>query len=868
MKKFIFPRVFDNNASTLAFPLGGIGTGTISLGSRGQLKDWEIFSKPDKGRTPRHSLAMIWVGSPDKKTDCRILEACIQPPYEGVCGLGRGNLPGLPRFRKTEFTGNYPFATVRFHQPDFPVQLSLEAFNPMIPLDIENSSLPIAVLRYTVENKTSKNQRVCLAYSLTNFNDQHHCYSNFARTAQNLKAVRLSYKDGSIHKIDGTVCIGTDGTNARILPNWNNSKDRDEAMAFWDYFSKFGKLSEPKKDYTAATASVASDFMLKPKCSKQVTFYITWHFSRRTIGACAWNNWQHSPTDDTTNIGNYYAGQYTDAWDAMKKIVPRLPKLEKETRKFVSTLAKSSLPPAVLDAVSANMSTIRTQTIFRTANGRFHGFEGCTDKSGAGFGDCHHVYNYETATGSLFPQIAGSFLDTILFINTDENGINSFRTILPVEANKVNKITIPVPNGLKGWLQLPIGTKRINKVAADGTLGTIVRLYRYWQLTGNTKQLKKFWPAVKNIFAFTWKKNSWDGDMDGVLEGVQHNTYDCEFYGPNPLCTNWYLAALNAATKMADELNDCDFADKCRKLFTNGSKWVDKNLFNGEYYKQIVKSIPANKINPVFETRTGARNRRNPYHQIENGCLIDQVVGQYFAHICNLGYILNRTNIKKALSSILKYNFKENFYGHQSTQRCYALNNEAGVVVCSYPHNDRPELPMPYINEIMTGFEYQLAAHLIYEGMIQHGLKIVESIRNRFDGLKRNCWDEAEYGHHYARAMASWALLPALSGFQWSAIENSLKFDPKINQNNFSTFFITPTCWGTYSQKNLVGKPEFEIKILYGNLILNQLCLPIKGKSFKKFRLNGKIIKSTECCASGLKFTKLKLKQNDVLSIK
>ena len=421
--RFPFPRkISGSDSQTVRFPVGGIGTGTISIDANGRLCDWEIFSRPDKGKSPRHSMTTIYVSSKNgKNSQARVVEGLIQPPYNGSKGLGRNNLPGLSRFENTSFSAVYPFANIDFFQRGFPVEISLEAFNPIVPLDVNASSLPIVILSYRVTNKTKVSQKCCMAHSLTNFMNEQYCTNNKIVKNKNLKAVQLFYKDKhSGHKIDGSICISADGPKVQVLPNWDNSEDRDEGLAFWDQFSKYGQLPESQKKLTASTGSVASSFTLKPNQTKIIRFYITWHFKHRTLGWCGWE--KTGSKYFYTDVGNHYALQYKDAWDAMNKIVPRIGELENKSRLFVDNLKKSSLPPEVLDALFANMSTLRTQTMFRTADGKFHGFEGCDDTVGCCEGDCNHVYNYELATSSLFPQITRSLISTALFENTDNRG--------------------------------------------------------------------------------------------------------------------------------------------------------------------------------------------------------------------------------------------------------------------------------------------------------------------------------------------------------------------------------------------------------------------------------------------------------------
>jgi len=151
----------------IAFPLGGIGTGTVSLGGFGNLRDWEIFNRPNKGSTLPFTFGALRVTA-GGKTTARILERELLPPFEESHGLGRDRAAGLPRFREVVFTGSYPFAEIAFQDSASPVEVSLEAFNPMIPLDVERSSLPVAILTYRVRSRSQAQLDAALAFSAMN----------------------------------------------------------------------------------------------------------------------------------------------------------------------------------------------------------------------------------------------------------------------------------------------------------------------------------------------------------------------------------------------------------------------------------------------------------------------------------------------------------------------------------------------------------------------------------------------------------------------------------------------------------------------------------------------------------------------------
>lgn len=258
---------------------------------------------------------------------------------------------------------------------------------------------------------------------------------------------------------------------------------------------------------------------------------------------------------------------------------------------------------------------------------------------------------------------------------------------------------------------------------------------------------------------FAWLPGGWDADKDGVMEGAQHNTYDVEFFGPNPLCTVWYLAALAAVAKMARLVGDEVFARTCDDLRARGREWVDRNLYNGRYYFQQEMPPPAQPA-PMTALTGEAANPR-PRFQVGKGCLIDQLCGQYKANRVGLGDLLDRFHIQTALASIFQYNYRANFRDHYNNMRTFATADESGTLICAYPEGERPEEPFPYWAECMTGFEYQLAVLLLDYGLKKEAVQVVEAVRGRHNGANRNPFNEPECGSYYARAMASWALLDA-----------------------------------------------------------------------------------------------------------
>ena len=339
--------------------------------------------------------------------------------------------------------------------------------------------------------------------------------------------------------------------------------------------------------------------------------------------------------------------------------------------------------------------------------------------------------------------------------------------------------------------------------------------------------LRRYWPKARKTLEYCWIPKGWDGDQDGVMEGAQHHTLDTEYFGPNPLCAGWYLGALRAAEEMARFLGDQEFTSKCRRLFRSGSKWIDENLFNGEYYEQQIVA-PGKRSNVADGLLASADiDLKEPHFQLGSGCLVDQLAGQFMAHVCGLGYLLKPTHVRKTLRSIFKYNRRENMFGHLNYRNSFVLNEESAMLIAVYPKGDRPKIPVPGQADVMTGFEYTAAVHMLQEGLTKQGLICIKDIRDRYDGKKRSPFNEAECGHHYGRAMANWAAVTTLTGFQYSGVTKSMTFAATDEPSTF--FWSNGYAWGTMTQRPAKSSTRVELKVLFGRLELKTLELTGKG---------------------------------------
>ncbi len=797
-------RTFPDTASQVAFLLGGIGTGNFSIGARGELRDWEIFGTPGKGNFIPNTFFAIHVSGEGIQPVAKILESQIHPPYSKPRGFLDHEAAGLPRFERSSARGEYPFFWVELADKDVPARVELEAYTPLVPLDADASGLPIGVLRYRVHNPNTFPIQVSVAGSLGNVTsmiDYHrHTWQWFDAADKNVNEFRddsvlrgLFFRPATLGSESlhyGTMSLTTAAADVTHKRSWLRGGWHDGIQDFWDDFREDGRL-EAESVYTQAdakdvhddqTGSLAIHKEIRPGSEEIFEFQIAWHFPNRVR---SWSKRMYDtevrakaelplPAGEYPTVRKRYAG-FGDAWRVARHYSDNATALESASRQFHRAMFSSSLPWFVVDAVTANIAAVRSPTCIWLEDGNFLAWEGCFDEEGSCEGTCTHVWNYAQTIAYLFPALERQMRRNEYLVETYKNGKMNFRTY---------QIW-----GMPGQDHEP---------AADGQLGPQVRLYREWLLSCDQDFLDEVWPAAQATLEYAFER--WDSDADFVLDRDQFNTYDINFHGPNSMVNSIFLAALLAGEKLAAHQGDEASAARYRAAFEAGRAKTDELLWGDGYYVQ--------QISDVDEYR----------YQYGNGCLSDQIFGQTLAHLVGLGHVLPKQHVAEAIRAVFQNNFRTSFVNHQNPQRTYALGDEAGLVLCSWPRGGRPKIPFPYSDEVWTGIEYQVATNLVYEGMLSEALTLVLAVRQRHDGVKRNPWNEAECGHHYARSLASYGLLVALSGFQCDVSSGRLGFDPQLETDEFTCFFAAGTGWGSYHRKLVDDIWVEEIELLGGHL--------------------------------------------------
>ena len=838
-----------SKTTQISFPLGGIGSGAVGLAGNGRLVDWEIFNRPNKGSVNGFSHFAIRAEANGEMLDARILHGDLVAPYQGELhaphfqslgwGPRREYMTGLPHFADLTFQGEYPIATLAFADSRFPGSVTLDAFSPLIPLNDRDSSLPAAFFAYTITNTTHQTLDYTLVGVLANPLPANNLNSVASQEwGQTLHLRSDSLEPGTPHFGDLTLATDaglTRDTQVSWQEYWFRGVWFDSLEVYWKDLTTPGpfqnRLYPPERAGKANEGMLAVHFQLAPGESRTVRYVISWSFP-----TCDnyWKPDQTLPEGVNPTWQNYYATVWPDSLASARYALAEWDRLFTETDQFRRALFASSLPPAALDAISANLAILKSPTVLRLEDGTFYGWEGCHPDAGCCEGSCTHVWNYQQTLPFLFPALERSMREADFQYNIRPDGGMAFR------------------------LQLPIGARRWEfRPCADGQFGGVLKTYRDWKICGDTAWLRKLWPAVQQSLEFAWhpqNEDRWDPEKSGVLWGRQHHTLDMELFEPNAWLTGIYLAALKAAAEMAEHLGDSDAAAEYRTIFAKGKRWADTHLFNGEYYVQridlndraIVEAFAGDESvlmgGSTMEAYWDAEHQEIKY-QIGEGSSIDQVLGQWHASLYGLGEIFDPAQVRSANAAIYKYNFIPVMGEVYNPCRIYCLNDEGGLVICAWPTGvSKPTIPAPYSQETMNGFEYAAAIHMIMDGLVDEGMRCVAAIRARYDGERRNPWNEFECGSNYARSMAAYALLNAFSGFQFDMVHQELGFAPvRLQNGHFRCFWSLDSGWGEFH----TSAESAQIQLLYGTLTLQKLSLA-GPQSIQSVQLGGQSIRFTQ----------------------
>lgn len=796
----------------LAFPLGGIGSGGFSVSGSGRLIDWSIRNRPALQGYNGYSHFAIKAEKNGELVDARVLNGPYDLNPSGAPGMrkmfdgfghgaNRQTLVGVPHFAKVDFYGRFPTADLVFSDERFPGGVRMTALSPFIPHNDRDSSMPVAMFAFEIVNDTADELTYTLAGTLGNYgaNSGLHTFSQ----RDGISSLHLTSSDSNLPETQrGDLTIATDAAEVEHTDHHFRGQWFDDLAVYWKEFARPGAL--PKRHYDKPRTS--QHMSLQPEHAtlgaritvpaggrKTVRFVISWSFPKGDI------YWAFRPKPDgvipdkaTPSWTNYYSTQWADSSAGATDALKRWDELSGATNAFRDSLMGTTLPAEVKDAASSTLALLRTATVIRLENGELWAWEGQHTNDGSCEGSCTHVWNYQQALAHLFPAIERTLRETELTYNMLPTGGLTFRQKLPLGSG----FDIIGP-------------------CADGHFGAIIKTFRDWKLSGDSEWLKRYWPQVKRAVEYAWSEENpdqWDPEQTGILSGRQHQTLDMELFGPNSWLGSMYVAALLATAEMAAAMGDRALAEKTARLGKAGADYINTELFNGRWFIQKIDLSDKSVLTP-FDVGRNAGVLADGFvetywsdefselkYQMGEGCISDQILGQWHAEVAGLGQFLDKGKIETALKSVHANNFRPSLSDHFNPCRNYAYENEGGLLIATYPEGIRqPMVAAPYAEEVWTGIEYMTASHLIMHGLVEEGLDIVRAARDRHDGARRNPWNDIECGSYYARSMSAWQLVNAFSGLSADFVAGTLSFAPKAS-GDYRLFWSAGKGFGTLTK--------------------------------------------------------------------
>jgi non-lysosomal glucosylceramidase len=935
----------------VGMPVGGLFAGTVYLSGDGRLWLWDVFNNDPNGIAPR-TVQYHGQGLQPGSGANYVSPAKSESPFKQGFALdvgGKTRTLDATGFSDVTFDGRYPIGRVTFRDPACPVTVALEAFSPFCPMELDDSSLPVTVMSYTVTNPTDQpvtcalrgwlenpvaakaaaghegqlvnrvayGRRVAMvvasaepvepapkaparpdiefadfesetygawttegtafgsgpiemakipAYqgdvgghgkrvvnshatapggpvgdkdsavgtltsppftierhfiafligggdhagetclnllvdgkvmaTATGHNDNRMAPASFAVKKLAGKTARLQVVDkarggwgniGVDHIVFtdrggdgrplaeqpdfGTMALGVLGRDDELGISVRASAEGDRDGGY-DPLHQRDEASKPLG--ASLVGGVQKAVTVPAGGSTTVNFLLAWHFPNyygRGVGGA--------------KVGHSYATRFRDAVAVADYVAEHFDRLAGQTRAWVETWYDSTLPYWLLDRTMANTSTLATTTCYRFHDGRFWAWEGI----GCCEGTCTHVWQYAQAPGRLFPAL---------------------------ERDQRRRVDFGLALHPDGGIGMRAGLNGANEPAHDGQCGRILGAYREHQMSTDGAFLAAVWPNVKKAIEYMIAQ---DGNGDGLVEGPQPNTLDADWYGKISFLASLYLAALRAGEAMAGEVGDAAFARRCRTIADRGAQSI-LGLFNGDYFYQIEDPKHANEVG------------------VGTGCYIDQVFGQTWAHWVGLGTLFDRQKQLTALRALWSYNFVPDvgpFRARFKQGRWYAVAGDAGLLMATWPRGgENPRFKghwqYQYFNECMSGFEWQAAAHMVYEGhdqpdLLEHGLAVARAIHDRYDARLRNPYNEVECSDHYSRAMASYGVFLAVCGYEHHGPKGHLGFAPRLSPDDFRCAFTAADCWGTFTQSRTDAGMTADVRVRHGQLKLETLAL-------------------------------------------
>jgi hypothetical protein len=505
-------------------------------------------------------------------------------------------------------------------------------------------------------------------------------------------------------------------------------------------------------------STLARSARLEPGAAFDHGFVVAWHFP---------NLWdEHRDHVE----GHHYADRFKDSAEVAAHVIETKADLVGRSRAFVDAFCDSTAPGHVLDQVNSQLNTFATSSWFTRA-GDFGILEGMAPEQSWGPVATMDVSLYgSVAVAALFPELQKASMRAHRRLQADSG---------------------EVAHGIEKDFRQP----KLRVAGVDRRLDLhgqyVLMVIRDWLWSGDLGYLRDMWPSVKSALEYVLRERDLDGDSLPDMEGIMSSYDNFPMYGAAAFIVSQWLAALASAIEAARAVGDAHAATRYSALLAKGRARAEERLWNGKYFR-------------LWNDEGGRHGGK------DEGCLTDQLVGLWAAHLVGFGPLLTPEKVRTALRSILEMSYRSRF----------------GLRNCSWPgdalwHDVPEDIWVDQANTCWSGVELAFSSFLVYEGLVEEGLAVLETVDERYRKAGRY-FDHQEFGGHYFRPMAAWAMLHALLGL--TIRDGRYSFAPRLTGDDIRLPFSCGEGTATYAHRR--GGREFvTIDVRTGRFRFRELTL-------------------------------------------
>lgn len=786
--------------------LGGIGAGWFEIRQDGQTYDWNIFNNKPLGvgahfTMPTVSMLFFLVRYQVEGFNPKIKLLQIEESHKSAAIEGHEMyyiFPWLSGVDKIEYSSTFPFSRLRFIDKEMPFIVDLEAWSPFIPHNEKDSSLPAALFDFTITSMTNKKVDVSIFATLRNavgYDDKKRTYKSSAILKDDYAALEMSCEMDKSGYNFGHMGLFSMSPGSSYYLGWEHHHPYYEILLRnkdlpniddTDGRNQTDEKTGRKKALERCFSTIGWSTKLNGKKNKiNHKLGVTWNFPNLYAEDVRTGKKKKGPYLKDQNEGHYYSNFFSSSYEVSQYVADNYERLSTETEAFHDAFFDSSLEEYALDQINSHLNTFITSSWF-SREGYFGILEGLSpEQSWAGLATTDVSMYGGVMIASLFPRL-------------DRN-----TSLLHAQLQRKDGIvTHSIHKNFKTAAE-----REVTGVRLDMPSQFVYMALRAFLWSGDMEYLKKVWPHCKKAISYVLSERDKNKDLLPYMEGIMCSYDNFPMHGVASYVAGQWLAAVHCAYSVAEILGDAEALSEYEQVFEKGKAVFEDKVWNGAYYR-------------LYNNEPQKENDK------DEGCLTDQMIGQWALHLVNGPRFLRKDRIDKALKSILSLNF----YPEYGLRNCQWPGDE-------FLHDVKDDTWVDQANTVWSGVELEFASFLLYEGFEKEAYEIIKNVDDRYKkwGLY---YDHKEFGGHYYRPMSAWGIINAALGL---GIKNhNYSFSPKIQGRKIKLFFTFSGGYAHYKRNNKISSETQKITPVRGKLIIHSVTLEtiIKPVSIK-LKLNG-----------------------------